>query len=276
MFSNSFKNKIIQKYNISESIINRPIHYRIPDIVNIKFKKYPLYYSSKKLNESKTTENNKISTFSSLSPKQKDIYDNNKDNQKYRKKLELLLNEENPINTELIKNYQKSIKMIYEIKKFPNIANRAVIKDMINKKNHKKSTIFPKVCRNLKLSQNLPNANNNLISLNKFFTPQLTKIRIKNKHKIRNLNEFPLKERDTEDSKEKEIIIQEKPISRDKQSIKLIKTKEQTTQTINIKENNRKKNYSYYDSPIKVIKSRYFNFNTNTNSINEKNNDDEI
>ena len=261
MFSNSIKNKIIQKYNISESIINRPIHFRIPDLVNIQFQKYPSYYSSKSLNGSKNIENNKIFIFSY---NKRYLLDNNSKNQKYRKKLELLLNEENPLKHELIKNCQKSVKMIYEIKKFPNKESKAVINNTI-KKNHKKSTVFPNVCRNLKLNPKISNTSDNLF-LNKFFTPQLTKIKIKNR--IRNLTKFPLNAKNRENNIEKEILIKKvKSVTHNKQSIKTIKTnqtKDQKTQTVNIRKNNINKKYSYEDSPIRLIKSRYFT----TNSIN--------
>ena len=131
MFSNYLKTKIIQKYNLSESIINRPIHYRIPDLVNLKMNPHPIYYSSKKFNTSKDKEIHKINTLST----QINISNKSIKKRKIRKKLNLILKEENPLTNELYRNFSKSLKMIYEIKKSPNITSKTVIfSKLLNKR----------------------------------------------------------------------------------------------------------------------------------------------
>ena len=148
MFSNSFKNKVMKRYNISESIINRPIHYRIPDLVNLKIKPYPLYYSTKKINNSKDIETHKSNTV----PSYRSILNASLKNKKTRKNFRLILSEENLLNIELNNQYKNSIKMVYEMKKYQNNSSKAVINDLINKKNHKQTTIFPKVLQNVQKS----------------------------------------------------------------------------------------------------------------------------
>ena len=269
MFSNYLKTKIIQKYNLSESIINRPIHYRIPDLVNLKMNPHPIYYSSKKFNTSKDKEIHKINTLST----QINISNKSIKKRKIRKKLNLILKEENPLTNELYRNFSKSLKMIYEIKKSPNITSKTVIKDIINNKNHKKSTIFPKVYQNMIKNKKIKDINNKL-PLNYFFTPQATKLKINKKYYLRNLIELPLKEKDLNNNFEKDNTKRENSIDYDKFSIKVIKTNINNNQfsigkfiTDEYKKNkNNNKNYSYYDSPIR-IKSRYFS----NNIINENN-----
>ena len=269
MFSNSLKNKIIQKYNISESLINRPIHYRIPDLVNLKMNPHPIYYSSKKFHSSKEKEIQKINILST----QINISKTNIKKNKIKKKLNLILKEENPLNNDLYKNFSKSLKMIYEKKKYSNFTSKTVIKDIINKKNHKKSTIFPKVYKNMQKNQKLTDINNKL-HLNYFFTPQATKLKLNKKFYLRNIIEFPLKKNELNNNFEKDITNRENSIDYDKYSIKVIKTNTNNNQLsigkfINdeYKKNNDNKNYSYYDSPIR-ISSRYF-----SNNIIKENND---
>jgi hypothetical protein len=259
MFSNSFKNKVMKRYNISESIINRPIHYRIPDLVNLKIKPYPLYYSTKKINNSKDIETHKSNTV----PSYRSILNASLKNKKTRKNFRLILSEENLLNIELNNQYKNSIKMVYEMKKYQNNSSKAVINDLINKTNHKQTTIFPKVLQNVQKSIKLGKMNN-FPQIYSFFTPQTTKIKIKNRYKLRNLMEFPLKEKEVKNNCEKEFIQKEKSIDYNKYSIKIINTnnkfsirKDMNNEDKNIKD----KNYSsYYDSPIR-IKSRYYSNN---------------
>ena len=267
MFSNHFKSKIMKRYNISESILNRPIHYRIPDLVNFKLKPYPVYYSSKKLNNNiKEIEAQKTNSV----PISRNQNNRSLKKEYFNKNLELILNDENLINMELNKRYNKSIKMIYEIKKYQNLSSKAVINDLINKKNHKKTTLFPKVFKNLQKSIKLDKINNML----PFFTPQVTKIKIKNRYKLRNLMDFPLKEKEYKDNYEKNIIQNEKSIECDKSPIKIINTnnnKFTIRKNVDIVDKNIKNNYtSYNDSPVR-IRSIYYN----TNSINDENEDED-
>ena len=160
--------------------------------------------------------------------------------------------------------------MIYEIKKYQNLSSKAVINDLINKKNHKKTTLFPKVFKNLQKSIKLDKINNML----PFFTPQVTKIKIKNRYKLRNLMDFPLKEKEYKDNYEKNIIQNEKSIECDKSPIKIINTnnnKFTIRKNVDIVDKNIKNNYtSYNDSPV-LIRSIYYN----TNSINDENEDED-
>lgn len=269
MFSNKFKNKIIQKYNISESTINRPIHFRVPELININRTQNQVYNTLKKLNNPKENQVNKITTLSPLTKFKKEIKIFPQKTHKFnKKKLEILLNDENPINDEIYKDYNKSIKMIYEIKKFPNIESKSVIKDIVNKKNHKKSTLFPRVIQNIKKAQKLSKLSK--MPIKYFFTPQLTKIKIKNRNNMRNLMEFPLKEKNiiiNNNNIEKEIAKQEQSIDYDKCSIRIIKTNNNNNNLLKYKGNNNLnyKSYSYDYSPIRSIKSRYYSNNSNTN-----------
>lgn len=269
MFSNKYKNKIIQKYNISESIINRPIHFRVPDLINNNRTQNQVYNPLKKFNYPKDYQVHKITTLSPLIKLKKEIKILPQKTRKFnKKKLEILLNDENPINDEIYKDYNKSIKMIYEIKKFPNIESKSVIKDTINKKNHKKSTLFPRVIQNIKKAQKLSKLSK--MPINYFFTPQLTKIKIKNRNNMRNLMEFPLKEKNiiinNNNNTEKEIAKQEQSIDYDKCSIRIIKTNNNNNLLKSKGKNNLNyKSYSYDYSPIRSIKSRYYTNNSNTN-----------
>ena len=267
MFSNPFKNKIMKRYNISESIINRPIHYRIPDLVNLKLKPYPLYYSTKKINNSKDIETHKSNTV----PSYRCLYNTSLKNNISRKNLRLMLSEENLLNIELNNKYKNSIKMVYEMKKYQNLSSKAVINDLINKKNHKQTTIFPKVFQNLQKSIKLDKMNK-IPPIYSFFTPQTTKIKIKNRYKLRNLMEFPLKEKEVKNDYEKKFTQKEKSIDYDKYSIKIINTNNKFSirKDINNEDKNiNDKNYcSCCDSPIR-IKSRYYN----TNIINDEKED---
>ena len=272
MFSNSFKKKIIQKYNISESIINRPIHYRIPDLVNIKLSSEPLYYSLKKVNNSNDIETHKINSKSPLTSTQRNYKKTILRKETFKKKLQLLINDENPINI-FNKNQNKAIKMIYELKKYQNITNKAVINNFINSKNHKKSTIFPNVFQNKKRNQKLTKINK-MMPPNFFFTPQMTKIKMKNRYRIRNLKFFSPKENETCNDGIKQLKKKEKSIDSDRCCIKIIKTQNNTNNDLIIRKdsikkehNDDNKTYSYDDSPYR-IKSRYFN----TNIINDNNN----
>ena len=259
MFSNYLKTKIIQKYNLSESIINRPIHYRIPDLVNLKLKPYPLYYSTKKINNSKDIETHKSNTV----PSYRCLYNTSLKSNNSRKNFRLMLSEENLLNIELNNQYKNSIKMVYEMKKYQNLSSKAVINDLINKKNHKQTTIFPKVFQKLQKSIKLDKMNN-IPPIYSFFTPQTTKIKIKNRYKLRNLMEFPLKEKEVKNNCEKEFIQKEKSIDYNKYSIKIINTNNKFSirKNLNNEDKNIKdKNYcSCCDSPIR-IKSRYYNTN---------------
>ena len=270
MFSNSFKKKIIKKYNISESIINRPIHYRIPDLVNMKLNSYPVDSSSKRINNnSKDLEIYKANSISPLSSRQRNIKKTSLKKYNFKQQLQLLLNEAFPINIYFNKNRNKNIKMINELKKLRKFSNKAVINNFINLKNHKQSTKFPYLFQNIKNTQKLTKINH-MMPPNFFFTPQITKI--KNKYNRNQKKDIQLKESETNTFSimETNMNKKEKSIDYDKFSIKIIKTYNNNG-LINSNNNDDNNICSYDDDSSLRIRSRYFN----ANIINdEKSNND--
>ena len=257
MFSNQFKNKIIKKYNISESIINRPIHYRVPDIVNNKFKEEKNYFTLKRLICSKSNEGHKEYD---LSPIEKRKNVNNHNSQIFKKSLKLLLNNNNLTKSSNLKLFDRRVKMIYEINKLPSIGNKIIIKN-IAKKNKGKSSISSKFYFKLK-NQNIPKINDKISS--NFFTPELTKIKIKNKKGFINLMNNPIKNTYSQ----KELLKNNQSLDYNKLTIKVIKNNKSNDSSNNSNNeedgNNITKN-SFYNHPIKSIKSRY---NLTFNDIN--------
>ena len=250
MFSNQFKNKIIHKFNISESIINRPIHYRIPDLANNKFKEDKSYHTSKRLINSKSIEVHKSHD---LFPIEKNKNFNNHKNQIFRKNMKILLNNYNLTNINNVKLFDKRIKMIYEINKLPNI-DKKIIKKVSKKNNNKCSSISPKSYFKLKY-QNMPKINDK-VTLNFFFTPELTKIKIKNKKGLINLINNPIKNVYSQ----KEILKNNHSLDYDKLTIRVIKnnkSNELTNNSNNEEDGNNITKNSFYNHPIKSIKSRY-------------------
>jgi hypothetical protein len=260
MFSNQFKNKIIKKYNISESIINRPIHYRVPDIVNYKFKDDKRYFTLKRLIYSKSIEGHKEYD---LSPIEKNKNVNNHNNQIFTKSLKLLLNNNNLAKSSNLKSFDRRVKMIYEINKLPNIDNKIIMKNIVTKKKGKFSSISPKSYFKLK-NQNIPKINDK-ISCN-FFTPELTKIKIKNQNQkgLINLINNPIKNIYSQ----KELLKNNQSLDYNKLTIRVIKNNKSNDLSNNSNNeedgNNITKN-SFYNHPIKSIKSRY---NLTFNDIN--------
>ena len=265
MFSNSFKKKIIKKYNISESIINRPIHYRIPDLVNMKLNDYPIYIPSKRIhNNSKDLENYKTNSISPLSSRKGNIMKTSLKKHAFKHQIKSLLNEEYPINIYFNKNRNKKIKSINNLKKFRNLSKKAVINNIINIKNHKQSVIFPNLFQNIKNSQKLTKINH-MMPPNFFFIPQ-TKIKLKNQYRNQD-NQLKESETNIYNNMEKNINKKEKSLDYDKYSIKIIKTYNNNGLINSNNTTNNDDIYSYDDSPIH-IRSRYFN----SNIINDENN----
>jgi len=256
MFSNQFKNKIIHKYNISESIINRPIHYRVPDLINNKLKDNKSYYTSKRLNNSKSIE---IHKSYDLFPVEKNNNFSNHKSQIFKKNLRLLFNNNSLASINKLKIFDKKIKMIYEINKLPNIENKN-IKNNSKKNNNKCLSIPPKSYFKLKY-QNIPKINDKMTF--NFFTPELTKIKIKNKKGLINLINNPIKNIYSQ----KEILKNNQSLDYDKLTIRVIKNNKSNDLSNNSNNeedgNNITKN-SFYNHPIKSIKSRYnLTFNDN-------------
>ena len=265
MFSNSFKKKIIIKYNISESIINRPIHYRIPDLVNMKLNSYPIDSSSKRI-KNKNTSNDleiyKTNSISPLSSRQRNIKKISLKKHNFKQQLHLLLHEAYPINIYFNKNRSKNIKMINDLIKFRKFSNNAVINNFINLKNHKQSTKFPLLFQNIKNTQKLTKINH-MMPPNFFFTPQNTKI--KNKYNRNQKEDIQLKESETNTFSimETNMNKKEKSIDYDKYSIKIIKTYDNNglINSNNITNNDDNNICSYDDDSSFRIRSRYFNAN---------------
>ena len=249
MFSNQFKNKIIQKYNISESIINRPIHYRIPDLVNTKFKDNKSSYTSKRLNNSKSIEVHKAYD---LFPVEKNKNSGNHKNQIFQKSLKLLLNNNNLSSINNLNLFDKRIKMIYEVNKLPSIDNK-IIKNISKKNNNKCLSISNRSYLKFKY-QNMPKINDK-ITFN-FFTPELTKIRIKNKKRLINLINNPI----NNIYSQKEILRNNQTLDYDKLTIRVIKNNKSNdlpNNSNNEEDGNNITKNSFYNHPIKSIKSRY-------------------
>ena len=260
MFSNQFKNKIIQKYNISESIINRPIHYRVPDLVNNKFKDDKSYMTSKRLPNSKSIEVHKA--YDLLSFEKNKNFRNHK-GQRFKKNLKLLLNNNNLTSISNLKLLDKRVKMIYEINKLPSIDNKIFIRNKYKKTNGKCISISSKSYFKLK-NQNMPKINDKILF--NFFTPELTKIKIKNKKGLINLINNPVKNIYSQ----KEILKNNQSLDYNKLTIRVIKNNKSNDLSNNSNNeedgNNITKN-SFYNYPIKSIKSRY-NLTYNDNNIN--------
>ena len=258
MFSNQFKNKIIKKYNISESIINRPIHYRVPDIVNNKFKEEKNYFTLKRLICSKSNEGHKEYD---LSPIEKRKNVNNHNSQIFKKSLKLLLNNNNLTKSSDLKLFDRKVKMIYEINKLPSIGNKIIMKNIAKKNKGKFPSISHKSYFKLK-NQNIPKINDK-ISCN-FFTPELTKIKIKNKKGFINLINNPI----NNIYSQKELLKNNQSLDYNKLTIRVIKNNKSNDLSNNSNNeedgNNITKN-SFYNHPIKSIKSRY---NLTFNDIN--------
>ena len=258
MFSNQFKNKIIKKYNISESIINRPIHYRVPDIVNNKFKDEKNYFTLKRLICSKSIEGHKEYD---LYPIEKNKNVNNHNNQIFKKSLKLLLNNNNITKSSNLKLFDRRVKMIYEINKLPSIGNKIIMKNITKKNKGKFSSINHKSYCKLK-NQDMPKINDK-ISCN-FFTPELTKIKIKNKKGFINLISNPIKNIYSQ----KDLLKNNQSLDYNKLTIRVIKNNKSNDLSNNSNNeedgNNITKN-SFYNHPIRSIKSRY---NLTFNDIN--------
>ena len=194
-------------------------------------------------------------------------------NKIFIKKIQYLLN--NKIsNINLDKKINKNIKMIYKLGSLSDIENKDFIKNIYNKKNIKISSkilpsLFIKFYKNQKISKF-----NKILSL-KFFTTELNKI--KNRNKTINLLDFQLKNKELKNLiKEKQILKKDKSMDYNKCLIKTVKIDKK----INLKEliisNNKgienecnNTTYSFYNSPLPSIRSRYFL----THNVNDNNND---
>jgi len=286
MFSLNVKNNKAQYSNVLESSINnKSIHSMSPELMYIKIKNKSKSNSKEAHNHEKETHKIDI-----IFPNHKKKHYNNKKELIFKKDFKLSLINENSIN--LTNNCDKKIKMIYEIKKLPNINNKSIIKNIYNKQENRNISKLPKVNLNLKPKKsNKLSKINNIISLN-FFTPKLTRIKLKNRNKDRYINlidlplkdieknktmerdviKLPLKEIKTNENIKREIIIKkatkkQHSFDNEKCTIKILKTNK-TNELImsrNIKKDNNNMIYSYYNSPIHSIKSRY----NNTRNIND-------
>lgn len=280
MFSINVKNEIMQNNKALESSLNnKSINNMIPEVIHIKMKD-----NSKSNSQEAHKQEKESHRLNIIFPNHKKKHSYNKKEHIYKTNFKLsLINENSNISGN---NYNKNIKMIYEIKKLPNISNKYIKKNSYDMQEEKgKLSIIPKV--NLKTKPKKSNKLskiNNIISLN-FFTPKLTKIKLKNRNNDRyiNLMDLPLKDFDKNKIMEREIIklaLKEKKnenikkdiiikeaakkqysVNREKFTIKILKANK-TNELImsrNINYDDNIMNYSYYNSPIHSIKSRYNN-----------------
>ena len=271
MFSTRYKNKIKQKYKLSETIINRPNNYRIPYLLDSKMKNNNNYASTKYLNNKNSFERNIFYKMNTFVPENKYIPHQTK--KIYIKRIEYLLNKEIS-NIHLDKKIDKNIKMIYEVNNLPHIENKTIIKNIYNKKNIKLSSkILPNVYSKLQKSQNF----NKLLSLN-FFTPELIKIKKKKGNKNINLIDLKLKNIKVNNiDKKKQMLISDKSMDCNMCTIKIAKNdKKKELKDLIISKNKdiedecNNTNYSFYNSPIPSIRSKYFvTHNINDNSNND-------
>ena len=173
------------------------------------------------------------------------------------------MNNNNLAKSSNLKSFDRRVKMIYEINKLPNIDNKIIMKNIAKKNKGKFPSISHKSYFKLK-NQNIPKINDK-ISCN-FFSPELTKIKIKNKNQkgLIHLINNPIKNIYSQ----KELLKNNQSLDYNKLTIKVIKnnkTNDLSNNSNNEEDGNNITKNSFYNHPIKSIKSRY---NLTFNDIN--------